>query len=255
LAVNQMISKLVDGLYPPVCVLCGESGQAGYDNNRGTYTTGVDICRACQQDLAQNNPACYQCGIPLPAAESNSRLCCADCLQSPPGFTRALAPFLYQWPLDRLVQAFKFQGDLVVGRVLSGLMQENIENLANAAVPDAIIPIPLHRSRQQQRGFNQAGLLAADLAKGLGIPLHENILLRGKLRLPQAELDAKARKKNIRGVFALNPGAEKLPAHVVLVDDVMTTGSTLSEAARVLLVSGVERVDCWVIARAPKPGL
>ncbi|MBE9547902.1 MAG: ComF family protein [Proteobacteria bacterium] len=253
MAVNQMISKLVDGLYPPVCVLCGESGQAGH-NNQGKYTAAADICRACQQDLVQNEPACYQCGIPLSAAGNNPRLCCADCLQSPPCFTRTLAPYLYQWPLDRLVQAFKFQGDLTVGRMLAGLIQGNIEKLANAAVPDAIIPIPLHRSRQQQRGFNQAALLAADLAKGLNIPLRENILLRGKPRLPQVELDAKARKKNIRGVFALDARVAKLPAHVALVDDVMTTGSTLSEAARILLERGVERVDCWVIARAPKPG-
>ena len=254
MAVNQTISKLVDGLYPPVCVLCAESGQAGQANKQGQYTPGADICRACQQDLVENSPACFHCGIPLPAAANNPALCCADCLQSPPVFTRTLAPFLYQWPLDRLIQAFKFQADLAVGRVLSGLMQGKIENLVTEAMPDTIIPIPLHTSRQQQRGFNQAALLAADLSKGLNIPLWEYLLLRQTTSIPQAELDAKARKQNIRGVFTLDAKAGKLPAHVVLVDDVMTTGSTLSEAASVLLAGGVERVDCWVIARAPKPG-
>lgn len=156
--------------------------------------------------------------------------------------------------MDKLIQSFKFQGDLAIGRVLSALMQNQIKALLTTSLPAAIIPIPLHHSRLRERGFNQSALLAVDLTKGLGIPLLENCLLREKPSTPQSELDAKSRKNNIRGVFSLHSQAASLPDHIVLVDDVMTTGSTLSEAAGVLLAGGVKRVDCWVVARAPKPG-
>lgn len=254
LTVNQMISKLVDKIYPPICVLCAASGQDGRTNQRDKYPAGIDICTACEHDLIQNPQVCYQCAIPLLAEVIGDKPHCGECLGSPPGFTYTFASFEYCWPMDKLVQAFKFQDDLAIGRVLSALMQKQVEALAAETMPAAIIPIPLHHSRLQQRGFNQSALLAADLAKGLGIPLWENSLLRNKAATPQSELDAKSRKKNIRGAFSLHPQTTSLPDHIALVDDVMTTGSTLSEAAGVLLAGGVKRVDCWVVARAPKPG-
>ncbi|MCF6264005.1 MAG: ComF family protein [Xanthomonadales bacterium] len=258
MTVNQTISKLVDKIYPPVCVLCGASGQSDHrdetPNQRKKYQAGVDICSACESDLIQNPQACYQCAIPLPADVAGDKLRCGACLRAPPAFTHTHASYEYCWPMDKLIQAFKFQGDLAIGRVLSALMQKQIKILAAEAMPTAIISIPLHHSRLHERGFNQSALLAADLAKGLETPLLGNFLLREKPSPPQSELDAKSRKKNIRGVFSLNPQETKLPGHVVLVDDVMTTGSTLSEAAGILLAGGVKRVDCWVIARAPKPG-
>jgi len=254
LTVNQTISKLVDKFYPPVCVLCAASGQGDRSNQRDKYSTGIDICTACEQDLIQDSQVCYQCAIPLPASVAGEKLHCGDCLRSTPSFTHTQASYVYRWPMDRLIQSFKFQGDLAIGRVLSALMQKQIEAAATEIMPGTIMPIPLHHSRLQQRGFNQSALLAADLAKGLGIPLLENSLLRNKAATPQSELDAKSRKTNIRGVFSLHPQTSNLPNHIALVDDVMTTGSTLSEAAGVLLAGGVKRVDCWVIARAPKPG-
>jgi len=133
------------------------------------------------------------------------------------------------------------------------LLAKNIQILGTD-LPATIIPIPLHTSRLRERGFNQAALLASDIGRVLGIPVALQALLRHTTGPHQAELAAGARKSNIRGVFSGGPKVADLPAHVVLVDDVMTTGSTLSEAARTLLEGGVKRVDCWVLARAPKPG-
>ncbi len=244
MTVNQMFSKLVDALYPPNCVLCGEPGQHQHDSN-----PGVDLCGACQIDLTGNSSSCFQCGIPLPVATNHAAARCGDCLKSAPAFQHTCVPYLYQWPLDRLIQVFKFQGNLAVGRVLSALLSQAIQ-IDSTDMPVAIIPIPLHSSRLQERGFNQAALLATDLASSLQIPLCDNLLLRQKSSQPQAELDAGSRAKNIKGVFEINP-SQPIPTSVALVDDVMTTGSTLAEAAQILINAGVSRVDCWVVARTP----
>ncbi len=245
MAVNQLFSKLVDGIYPPTCVLCGESGQ----NHPAKDSSGLDLCSPCQGDLPSNQNYCFQCAIPLPLAATNPQSRCGDCLKSAPKFTHSCVPYLYQWPLDRLIQRFKFQGNLAAGRVLARLLSQAV-----AADPEtkpvAIVPVPLHPSRLRERGFNQATLLAADIAKDFQIPLLGNALLRHTANQPQADLDAHHRQKNIRGVFSIKENI-LLPDSVALVDDVMTTGSTLAEAAKVLLVAGVKRVDCWVVARTP----
>ncbi len=212
----------------------------------------MDLCAACEADLIPNQQACYQCAIPLPAAETNPQIRCGECLKAPPNYTHTLAPYLYQWPLDRLIQAFKFQGNLAIGRTLAGLLQKHIQHSSGYQPSAVLMPIPLHPKRQQQRGFNQTALLAADLARLSKLALLEDSLLRLKSGSPQSELDAKARKQNIKGAFGIDPKTAAIPEHVILIDDVMTTGSTFSEAARVLLAGGAKRVDCWAIARAPK---
>ena len=116
--------------------------------------------------------------------------------------------------------------------------------------PQALVPVPLHATRLRQRGYDQALELAKPLAQALGIPLHADALQRQRATAAQSELDAEARKRNLRGAFALHPG-QALPEHVVLVDDVMTTGATLQAAAKTLRRAGVLRVDAWVCARVP----
>jgi len=116
--------------------------------------------------------------------------------------------------------------------------------------PDAIVPVPLHPSRLRRRGYDQALELAKPIARELGIPLLANALQRVRATAPQSELDAGARQRNLRRAFAVKDGAE-LPAHVALIDDVMTTGATLNAAAKVLRRAGVARVDAWVCARVP----
>lgn len=120
-------------------------------------------------------------------------------------------------------------------------------------LPALLIPVPLHRTRLRERGYNQALVLARPLAQALGIPLRHDLLERTKATPPQTGLNAKARRRNLGGAFAIAPSIA-LPAHVALFDDVMTTGATLREATRVLLKAGVARVDVWALARAPTPG-
>lgn len=175
---------------------------------------------------------------------------CGQCLRREPPFARAWAPLRYAHPLDLLEARFKFRADLAAGRVLSSLM---IECAADDGPerPDVLIPIPLHAKRLRERGYNQALELVRPLAQTLGVPLRVDALVRMRATPPQTGLDAAARKRNLRGAFAVEPGVS-LPAHVALFDDVMTTGATLREAARTLLRAGVARVDAWSLARAPR---
>ncbi|MGJ4728872.1 ComF family protein, partial [Luteimonas sp. SDU101] len=140
-----------------------------------------------------------------------------------------------------------FHRDLAAGRLLSEPMAARFAALDP---PDALLPVPLHRSRLRQRGYDQALELARPLAAALRLPLLTGVLQRQRATRAQSELDAGARRRNLRGAFAVGAGMA-LPAHVVLVDDVMTTGATLHAAARALRKAGVARVDAWVCARVP----
>ncbi len=189
--------------------------------------------------------------MPLPAAGaitgSGPAQACGQCLQRPPPLAEAHAACLYGFPVDRLLPRFKFHHDLAAGRLLAQLMADAFGPLP---LPQALVPIPLHRARLRQRGYDQALELARPLARLLQLPLLADALRRRRDTAPQSRLDAGQRRRNLRGAFVLQPGAT-LPAHVVLVDDVMTTGATLHAAATALRRAGVARVDAWVCARVP----
>jgi ComF family protein len=170
---------------------------------------------------------------------------CLDCLCEPPPFQRTYAVFEYGKGIDELIPRLKFHADLAAGRVLSELL---IESARHWPPPDALIPIPLHERRLRQRGFDQALELCKPLAKGLNLPLRTNILSRWQHTPAQSTLNRTRRQKNVRDAFCCDD-VRNLPAHVALVDDVMTTGATASAAAQTLLDAGVQRVDIWVVAR------
>jgi ComF family protein len=232
-AVDNWSVRALRVLLPPRCLLCGTAGD------------GRDLCGGCATDLAVNRPACQRCALPLAVAAP----LCAACVKTAPPFTLAWAPFRYGHPLDLLEARFKFRADLAAGRVLADLLVERAR-LDEPPIPDAIVPVPLHRTRLRARGYNQALELARPLARAFGIPLRHDLLLRARATDAQSALDAKARRRNVRGAFVFADGAP-LPAHVALFDDVMTTGATLREAALTLRRAGVARVDAWVLARAP----
>ena len=147
-------------------------------------------------------------------------------------------------------ERYKFGGDLAAGRVLATLWQHEPQPLA---LPEAVVVVPLHTGRLRQRGYNQALELAKPLARAFDVALHVDVLRRVRPTQAQTELDARARRRNVRGAFALASDVT-LPAHVAVLDDVMTTGATLAECARVLKRAGVQTVDVWALARAPTPG-
>ena len=227
-------ARLQRWLLPLRCLLCGAPG-----------ANGADLCADCASELPRNVSCCARCALPLalPAA------LCGECQRRLPPWDAAWAPFRYAWPLDRLESRFKFGRDLAAGRVLAAQWQTQPRTLE---LPALILPVPLHQGRLRQRGYNQALELAAPLAKAFGVLIRPDLLQRIRATPAQTELDAVTRRRNLRGAFALREGAT-LPAHVALVDDVMTTGATLAECARVLRRAGVQRIDVWALARAPSP--
>lgn len=234
-ALRSRLANLGRWLLPPRCLLCGA---VGHDD--------LDLCRDCAAELPRNRSCCARCALPLAVPVAM----CGACLRKPPPWDAAWAPFRYGWPLDRLEARFKFGRDLAAGRSLACLWQDAPRP---GDLPSLILPVPLHRSRLRQRGYNQALELARPLGRALGVPVRHDSLRRQRATAAQSELDAVGRRRNVRGAFAVREKGPPLPAHVALLDDVMTTGATLAECARTLRRAGVPRVDVWALARAPSP--
>jgi len=235
--VGHYLSNL---LFAPRCLLCDQASQSGYD-----------LCTACVAALPWLRCACYRCAQPLAAIEGSQRLCGA-CQQSRSPLQRTYAAFVYADPVNLLLRRFKFHQDLAAGRLLAQLMAPVMAGLMHSVNaenrPQAVLAVPLHLSRLRQRGYDQALELAKPLARSLHLPLLHG-LRRIRATQAQSQLDAKARKSNVRNAFVANKTA--LPAHILLVDDVMTTGATLHAAAYALKKIGVKRIDAWVCARVP----
>ena len=147
------------------------------------------------------------------------------------------------------VHAFKFRGRRALAAPLAALLAEIDATALPAGVPEVLVPVPLHPRRERERGFNQARLLAHRLGRSWGVPCSD-ALARARATLPQAELSAEARRDNVRGAFALRRRSEVAGRHVALVDDVLTTGSTVLACARCLRDGGAATVGVLVVARA-----
>jgi ComF family protein len=234
--VRRLTELCSDALLAPSCVLCG------------IEAAGARICADCRGMLERNDSACALCAEPLPMPAP----LCGKCLRRPPVFDAAWAGYLYRAPFDHLVQRLKFNQALAVARALlpdwSAALRGHLATRCDAA-PEALVPIPLHRSRLRQRGYNQALELARDLGRELRLPVLPAALVRARATAPMPGLDLAARRRNVRGAFAMGPTPP--PARVALIDDVMTSGATLNEAAKVLKRGGVERVEVWVLSRKP----
>jgi ComF family protein len=218
---------------PPRCLVCDGPGSGS-----------LELCDGCRRALVRNIACCGRCALPLPSTTP----ICGQCQRMPPPWHDVWAPFVYAWPLDVLESRFKFSGSLAAGRVLSACW---LSSGLPPLMPGLLVPVPLHASRLRQRGYNQALELARPLARRFGLPIAHDVLGRARRTDAQTELDAAARATNVRAAFAVR----RVPVqkHVAIVDDVMTTGATLGECARVLLAAGVERVDVWALARTPLP--
>lgn len=182
---------------------------------------------------------CPVCALPTPGGET-----CGHCLKEPPAFARAQALFSYAFPVDRLIQRLKYGENLAIAPLLGGLLAEH----SQIALPDAWLPMPLHANRLKERGFNQAVEIARELARQTGVPMQPAWASRERDTPPQAGLKREARRKNMRGAFTCRPDVRGL--HIGIVDDVMTTGSTLNALAETLRLAGAIEVSCFVVARA-----
>lgn len=218
---------------PPTCVLCGAAG-----------AEERDLCAGCAADLPHNRISCPVCATPQAIFSTEP---CAACRACPPLYDRAFAPFRYRHPMDFLIRQLKFSGRLSHARLLGELFADALAERGGSA-PDCLIPVPLHPRRLRERGFNQALELARPVARRLRIPILAEGLRRVRYTPPQTRLDARARQSNPLGAFAL--GQALSGKRVALVDDVMTTASTVNECARVLRTGDVAEIEIWIVGRA-----
>ncbi len=220
--------KFRQNLFGTDCLLC--SAHSGPEN----------ICPACLAHLPylQGN-RCRICANPAAGP------ICGTCLAKPPHFSRTLAVFSYDFPVDALIQSLKYRENLALS---STFAQTLMQASSSYPRPDSIVPVPLHPLRLRERGFNQAMEIARNISRKTGIALIECGKTRdtpSQTSLPWAE-----RKRNVRDAFSCESVLKS--SHIAIIDDVMTTGSTLDELARTLLREGAREVSAWVVARAVK---
>jgi ComF family protein len=213
-AARGLSRALAASLFPPRCCLCGFPG-ASLD---------LDLCAFCHADLPRN-------------------------LAHAPGLVE---PFRYEYPVDEMIRRLKYNGIVANARVLGVLLAQTARERAQP-LPRLLVPVPLHPAKLRERGFNQSNVLARYAGRVLEIPVAPAAVRRIRNTQSQTSLDVSERHSNVRGAFALG-GARALrrlldAAHVAIVDDVVTTGSTVAELRGVLLTAGVRQVDVWAVAR------
>jgi ComF family protein len=213
------------------CILCGASAM------------GHRLCRPCASHLPRlSSSVCKTCAVPVPAGDM-----CGACLTRAPRIDAVQAAFVYTFPVDALIQAYKYRGDLSLTRSFA----EALAQVARESV-DVIVPMPLADARLRERGFNQANELARHIGRLHGIPVAIDGCRKVRHTTPQAALPWSERSRNVRGAFVCD--ADVAGKRVAIVDDVMTTGATLNELAKNIKRAGAARVVGWVVARALKHG-
>ena len=220
--------SLKSQLFQAPCLLCAcsKGGEFG-------------LCADCLNELPyQDNSVCPQCGL-----LSFEHQLCGACIASPPDFDLTKALFRYEYPISQMLQQYKYHQQLHLSASFAELMLQRhaLQNI------DLIIPMPLHPSRLQMRGFNQALEIARIIAKRLNIDVNSLAAQRIKLAPPQASLPLKARVQNMKGAFICHENLSGL--RIALMDDVMTTGASLNALAKAVKAKGAAHVECWLIAR------
>jgi ComF family protein len=221
--------------WPGPCVVCRQ-----WDDHA--------FCTACIDRFARSPPRCARCGdttaLALPA--------CGRCLHEPPPFTRTVCAVDYAFPWAEAIADFKFHGRVELAGALAGLLADAVRRHGDAR-PDVVLPVPLSEQRQAERGYNQAWELARRLARRLGLQAHAQLLLRHLDTPHQVALGRNERQHNLRRAFMVEPRQQAIirGRRVALVDDVMTTGATLSACSHSLLRAGASAVEVWVLARTP----
>lgn len=226
------------------CVLCDSYIDTSEANTHAA-------CSACLNDLPWHpKTSCPQCGLASSGTGLN-RTVCGTCINASPDFDATYAVFLYQFPIDAMMQRYKYGNSLNIGNTFGQFLSSRILLESHTKSIDLIIPMPMHPQRLKERGFNQALEIAKMLTKNLKENLDFKSVIRQTLTPPQASLPLKERVKNIKGAFKvqgdrLNQFKGK---RIAIVDDVMTSGASLNELAKTLKQAGATHVECWVIAR------
>ncbi len=214
--------------FPQDCFLCGAAGQREI------------LCDGCEENLPRlPDERCPICSLP-----SLAGAICGRCVKKSPAFDDSVAAFDYGFPVDVLIQQFKYSQQLALGPWLADRL---LERLSGIPLPEAALAMPLSHARLRERGFNQSLEIAKPVCRALGVALLPHACERIRDTESQTMLPWKERAKNVRGAFACHENfAGK---HVAIIDDVMTSGASVNELAKTLKKSGAKRVSAWVIAR------
>lgn len=220
-------------LGPPICQLCGARG------------IGPEICAGCYRDLPRAHQSCPICARPvlLPGT-------CSRCLRRAPAYDRARVPFVYGFPVNRLIHRLKYGGIQCHARLLGEITGHALKRVVPA--PEAIIPVPLHPARLRRRGFDQARVIAAHVGRVTGVTVRGGLCRRRRDTPPLWPLPPEERRKVLRGAFECR---DLPPTRVALFDDILTTGSTAEALAGTLRAAGSREIEIWAVARSPASGV
>lgn len=227
-------------VYPNVCQVC--------ERHHASLPEGY-VCALCRAKVrAIIPPLCQRCGLPFDG-DLNREFECTNCRELPLHFDSARSAVLAQGLVLEVIHRYKYQQATWFEPFLSNLLVNQAQANLSSDRWDVIVPVPLHRVRERERGFNQATRLARRLGQALSIPVNNNLLLRTRATRSQTLLSRRERLKNMKTAFAINPALSISGQRVVLVDDVFTTGATTSACARVLRARGATAVCVWTVAR------
>ena len=231
---------LLDLLFPPLCHVCKvfipKAGE-------------LLICAGCLEKITfLATPLCTVCGIPF-GTENGLDHVCGVCLKHPP-FHICRSATLFAGPVQELIHRFKYGHRVQLSQPLGILTARALATFGGAAAPELIVPVPLHRKRLRERGYNQSQLIGAVLAQRWGAPLELGNLRRIRWTEPQTSMDASQRRENVSGAFAVREPRRVEGKRVLLVDDVLTTGSTIRACAEALREAGAEAICVVTVARS-----
>jgi ComF family protein len=240
-SLTTVLRRLLHAVLPVECATCGSAL---------TDDPVPFFCRTCWAAIRPiKGSACPHCGLPFAsevALTYSPEHRCLACRQAPPAFTRAWACYTYEPPIQDAIHLFKYRGKVALSGALGSLLRQAWQKPADA---DVLMPVPLHPSRLREREYNQSLLLADQLNRDLRLPLVYDNLVRQRATPPQTELSRSERLANLRRCFAVRRPDEVEGKRVLLVDDVMTTGTTVNECAKALRKAGAEEVFVVTLAR------
>lgn len=234
-----MFQSILDIIYPVRCPVCGEI----------VVPKGEKICSPCKEKLPFiNEPRCMKCSKPL---EYEEKEYCSDCERKNYHFDKGFSVWIYNDDMRHSIAQFKYHNKKEYADYYTEEMVRNCGKGIRKTRPDVIVPVPIHRSKYLERGYNQADILARRVGKALGLPVLSDLLIRTKKTLPQKKLSDKERLKNLEKAFEfnqmkMNRYGGKI-SKVLLIDDIYTTGSTIEACTNILKQNGIDQVDFLVI--------